>query len=162
MLDKVKTFLTILLILIIIFAVGYSVVKVVISLFKEPNIITSENINNYIKDENIVLDYSTYYYLNDCLNNFIEACNQQKYNELYQLYDEDYLKQYTEEEVIVKLTNLQWKTEQMDEFIEYKLEKIYKTENSYLLEITLENKKMYFVFSIGNSKNYDYNWAFVK
>ena len=162
MLEKTRVFFTILLMLILIFAVGFSIVKIVMSWFEKPVLVTMDNVSKYLNDENVVTSYSTYYYLNDCLNNYIEACNQKKYDELYSLYMKDYMEQYTKDEVIAKLSELQWTTGAMDKVIEYKLEKVYNLENDYLLYITLDGENLYLIFDTDSSREYDYNWAFVK
>ena len=163
MIEKARLFLTILLVIILIVGIVFSGIKIVISWFEKPFLLTSDNMTQYMKEENVVTNHSTYYYMKDCLNNFIEACNQQKYNELYNLYIEDYAKQYTEEEVLAKLKKLQWKTEEMDETIEYKLEKVYTLDRqTYILDITLEGESLYLIFRTNTIKGYDYGWAFVK
>ena len=162
MLDKAKAFMTILLVIILVVAVGSSAVKLVMSSFETPNLVTSDNINEYRQDKNTIVGYSTFYYLKDCFENFVEACNQKQYSQLYDLYIKDYSKQYKKEEVLAKLNGLKWETETMDQHIEYKLEKAYILENGYLLEISLDGKKLYLIFDISSSKEYNYTWAFVK
>lgn len=157
MIDKIKTILTILLSLILAFALIYSIVRIVNSLFEKPILLNSGKIEEYTKEENRVLSYSTFYYISDCLDNFIEACNREEYENLYNLYIEDYKVQYTKDEVISKLK--EFKT---NEEINYKLNAVYSVDNKYLLNITIGEETKNLIFSFDDTKEYSYCFAFLK
>ena len=164
MIDKVKTILTITLIVIVVFAVGYSIVKLIISAFEKPNLITLSNLEDYKVEENLITGYATYYYYEACLKNCIESCEKELYSELYDIYIHDYTKEYSKEEIINTLKNIKDKLtpKHMDESITYKLDKLYSVDHAYLAEITINEHVVYMVFNESNSKDINYNFAVVK
>lgn len=163
MIDKVKTFLTITLVVIFIFAVGYSLIKVMIKSFEEPTLITLENVAEYAKEENIVASYTIYYFYESCMNNLIEACKSQMYSELINIYISDYLKASGEEKITEKLqkVNEMATPKDMDEKIEYSLKAVYSTDVGYLAEININEEVIYVIFSEANSKELDYSFALI-
>ena len=165
MIDKVKTILTITLIVIVVFAVGYSIVKLIISAFESPDIVTINNIDDYKLEENLITGYTTYYYYEACFKNCIEACEKELYNELYNIYISDYKKEHSKEEVMAYLKdiNSMLKPKDMDETITYKLNKLYSLDGiECLAEISINKNIVYMVFSEANSKDLSYNFALVK
>jgi len=164
MIDKMKTILTITLVVIVIFAIGYSIVMLIISAFEEPDIITLDNLDDYKIEENLITGYATYYYYEACLNNYIEACEKELYNELYNIYIDDYKKEYSKEEIINSLKNINnmLKPKDIDDTITYKLEKLYSVDRMCLAEISINQNIVYMVFSESNSKDLGYNFALVK
>ena len=164
MIDKVKTILTIALILIVVFAIGYGIVKVVINLFKEPELITQENLYEYLSEENVITSYSTYYYYNSCFENFYEACQNNLYDDLYKIYIKDYQKKYSKEEIMAKLKSVgsMMLPKDIDEKIDCNLVKLYLSKNKYIAEIAINDQKIYMVFEESFAKEYDYNFAIVK
>lgn len=164
MIDKIKTILTIVLIVIVVFALGYSLVNVIFQAFKEPVLITLDNIEQYMADENTVTSYSVYYYYEDCMNNIFEACENEMYSELYEIYIKDYAKTQGKEKITseLKLLNDMLTPEDMDEKIEYKLDRLYVYENSYIAELHINDNLIYILFSEANSKELDYSFAIIK
>lgn len=164
MIDKIKTLLTIVLIVIVAFALVYSLVNVIFQAFKEPVLITLDNIEQYIVDENTVTSYSVYYYYEDCMNNLFEACENEMYNELYEIYIKDYAKTQGKEKIMdeLKTLNGMLTPKDMDEKIEYKLDKLYAYEDSYIAELHINDNIIYILFSEANSKELDYSFAVIK
>ena len=164
MLDKLKVFFSILIILMVIFGIGYSIVRSIQISNEKISLITSDSIDEYMVEANRVTNYSTYYYLSDCLNNIAEACEQNKYEELYELYIEDYLSQCTKEEIVTRLKSIKWNLHVMDKPVGYKLEKIYKVNEEYILCIKMEDTYLYLVLKdVSLQKTGSaYEWAFVK
>lgn len=156
MIDKVKTILTILLVLILAFAVIYSIVRIISSSFEKPTLLNSGKLEEYTKDENLVLSYSTFYYIENCLTNFTQACNSEKYDDLYRLYIEDYKVQYSKDEIISKLKDFKLEDNS------YKLKTVYMINDKYLLNVELNEDVMYLIFSFDESKEFDYYFAFLK
>lgn len=156
MIDKVKSILTILLALIILFSIIYSIVSVINSMIQKPVLLNSSKLDEYINDENMITDYNSFYFAEACVGNLIEGCKREMYNELYNLYLNDYIKQYSKDEVISKLRafNLQ--------DIDYKLNYLYKVDNLYLLDVQIDDSQTYMIFDLANSKEYDYKFAFFK
>lgn len=164
MIDKIKAILSIALIVIVIFAVGYSLVNVVKELFEEPVIITLDNIEQCISEESIVTSYSVYYYYEECMNNVFEACEGEMYNGLYEIYIDDYEKVQGKEKITneLKLINKMLTPKSMDEIIEYKLDKLYVYEDSYIAKTHINDNIIYILFSEGVSKSLDYTFAVIQ
>lgn len=164
MIDKIKTLLTIALIVIVVCVIGYSLVNVIIQSVKEPVLITLDNIEEYISEEKIVTSYSVYYYYEACMKNFFEACEGEWYDELYEIYIKDYSKVQGKEKIIseLKLLNEMLTPEDMDEKVEYKLNKLYEYEDSYIAELHINDNLIYVLFSESNFKELDYSFAIIK
>ncbi len=164
MIDKIKAFFAIMLIVIVIFAIGYSIVKTVMAALEQPNLITVSNLAEYTSDEKIVTSYSIYYYYEECVNNFFEACNRELYEELYNIYIKDYAKAQSKEEIISMLKDVKQKItpKDMDENIKCGLKKMYSTEDGYVAEIYVNEDLSYIIFNEANSKELSYSFAFVK
>lgn len=165
MIDKIKTILTIALIVIVVFALGYSLVKTVIHSFEQPILVTMDNLKDYTVEENIVTSYSTFYFYEDCMNNFIEACEKEKYNELYDIYIKNYKKNQSKADIISELKNVKkiLTPKDIDEEIKCNLKNVYYCENNECLaEITINDNTIYIVFGEASSKELDYNFAIVK
>lgn len=164
MIDKIKTILTITLIVIIVFAIGYSIVKLIISAFEKPVLITLGNIEEYTLEEKVVTSHATYYYYESCLANFIEACKKELYNELYDIYIKDYAKEASKEEVIGRLKNINsiLTPQNMDEEITYRMDKLYKNDTEYIAQVSINENTVYLVFSESNDKQQSYGFAIVK
>lgn len=157
MIDKAKTILTILLLLILAFSIIYSGLKIINSLFEKPVLLNSGKLEEYTQKENVVLTYSTFYYISDCLDNFIEACNREKFEDLYKLYIEEYTVQYTKEEIISKLNDFK-----VNEEVSYKLKEVYSISDKYILNIEIGDKTEYLIFDLNNKEEYSYYFAFLK
>ena len=164
MIDKAKNVLTIVLIVIFIIAVIYSLISVVVSLFSKPQLITSENIEQYVISENIVTGYNTFNFMEACVNNFMDACSQQKYEELYSIYIDKYKDTYSKEEIMNKLKNIgdKFNNSDIDNKVEYKLATTYKAGEEYILEIELDDKILRMIFSETIDEQTDYEFAFIK
>ena len=156
MIEKTKVILTGILVVILIVAIGYSIYKLTVSAFEEPDLITSEEIVLQKVDSKLVQSYPTYYYIENCLKNLIEGCKQAKYEEVYRLYIDDYIEQYDKQEVMDLLKQLS-KPEDIHE-----LKNIYLVDEMYLLEFETNEKVNHLLMSIDNSKQYSYQFAFIK
>lgn len=155
MIDKTKTILTWVLIIMVVVAIGYSAIRLVINMFEEPDLITPEEIVLYKVDSNLVKDYSTYYYVESCFNNFLEGCKLQKYDELYELYLKDYKKQYEKEEVFEM-----FKSYANKENVDFR--KVYKAEEIYILEVYINNDEHHLLLSTNNLSKLAYEFAIIK
>jgi len=156
MLEKTKNIGTIVLAVFIIFSIIYAIVSWIISLFQEPDLISTDEIQLYAIDSNLVTDHSTFYYIKDCLDNLVEAVKQEKFKELYKLYINDYKEQYTEEEVYAKLKEFSVGN------AEYSLNKVYSARGIYILEYSLNGNTEYMFMQLGAEKDSSYNFAIVK
>ncbi len=164
MLDKIKTILTIALIVIVIFAIGYSIIKLIISAFETPELITMDTLSKYTKETNVITSYSTYFYYENCMKNLVEACQKELYKELYNIYIDDYKNEITNDEIVNKLKAIREMLipKDIDDDIKYNLKKLYYAGTNYLAEIEINNYTIYLVFAETNSKEIDYNFALVK
>lgn len=155
MVEKTKVVFKLVLIIFMMFAVVYSLVLIILSIFREPNIVSSDEVQLYTIDSNVVTRYQTYYYIESCFENLVEGVRQGKLDEVYKLYLDDYKEQYTKEEVYAKLNEFSINNK-------YKLEKVYTADGTYILEYKLNSKVEYLFMQIGVSKSESYNFAFVK
>lgn len=154
MVEKTKGIFKIILILFMVFAVIYSLIILITSIFREPKIITSDEVKLYTVQSNLVTQYYTYYYIEDCFENLIEGVRQGKLDEIYKLYLNDYDEQFTKEEVYAKLNKFSINNE-------CKLQRVYSADNIYILEYKLNSEVEYLFMEIGVSKSESYNFAFV-
>ena len=155
MIDKTKNILSIILAIFIIFAIGYSLVTLLINAFEEPDIITADEVHLYTIESNIVTNYSVYYYLEDCLDNLVEATRQNKYDELYRLYIGEYKEEMTKDDVYAKLAKFSINDTQ------YKLKKVYTAESLYILEYDLNGSTNYMFITLGELKDASYQFALI-
>lgn len=153
---KAKTIFMLAIIIILVFGVVYSLIKVIMSAFEEKDLLTSEEIVLVTLDSKILTSYSTYYYVQACFNNLIEGCKQQRYNEVYNLYLDDYLEQYTKEEIISKLKGF------VVENRVSALKNVYIYNDLYLLQIDVNGELQYILMEVGNGKQTSYQFAFIK
>ncbi len=154
--EKAKTVFIIVLILMLVFGIVYSLISIITTAFEEKDLLTSEEIVLVTVDSKILTSYSRYYYIEACLNNLIEGCKQQRYNEVYNLYLDDYNEQYTKEEVISKLKGL------VDDNKVCTLKNVYIYNESYLLQLDVSGMQQYMLMELGNSKQTSYQFAFIK
>jgi len=163
MIDKTKTILTAILIVIVVFAVGYSIVRLIISAFKEPTLVTMDTLSKYNTNENIVTGYTTYYYYEGCVENLLEACKKEMYNELYDIYIKDYAKKSSEEKIINDLKNIKTllTPKDIDEQITYKLDMLYAVGSDYLAKVSINNNTIYILFAEASAKELSYNFALI-
>lgn len=155
MIDKIKTILTIILSVIFIIGVIYIVVTLVSNAFKEPDLISIEEIALYKTNDNLIKDYHGYYYIESCLNNLIEGCKKLKYEELYELYMADYKQLYEKQEIFEMLKKYE-KAENV------KLKNAYRTKYGNILQVQLDNSEQYLLMNTENLKKATYLFAFIK
>ena len=156
MIEKIKLLFTIILVVILVVAVGYSIVKLTISAFKEPDLITSEEIVLHKVNSKLVQNYHTYYYLENCFNNLIEGCKQGKYEEIYKIYITDYKKQYDKKQIIDKLKHF------AKADAGYILKNIYYVDEIYILEFETNGEVDHLLMTTDDSKQSSYQFAFIK
>lgn len=154
MIEKTKNILTVILVIVIVAIVVYGIFRLVASAFVEPDLITLEEVMLYTVNSNLLTNHTTYYHIENCLRNLLEGCKQSKYEEVYKLYLNDYADKTTKEEVLKKLA--------VYNSDDVELKKIYKAENSYILEITLNGTTEYLLMAFGNTKQASYEFAFIK
>lgn len=164
MIDKIKTILTITIVVVVVAVLGYSIVKGILNATEEADLIIPEEIVIYTKPSNIVTNYTTYYYLENCLQNFMIACDKEMYNEIYDLYINDYAKSIGRTEAIKKIKKISSKLEISENAANYRLLSAYAvdTHNSlYILEISIAEEVIYMLFDVSAIKGNAYAYAFL-
>jgi len=156
MLDKIKKVLATILICIVVFSAIYCFVTLVSSMMEKPSLLNSNNLEEYIANENIVHDYRVFYYIDNCINNIIEGCKKNKYVEIYDIYIEEYKVQLSKDEINLKLKNFS-----LDD-VKYKLNYVYKVEDLYLANVTINEEEQYIIIKLNSTKESNYCFAFFK
>ena len=156
MIDKTKSILAILLGVLVAFSIVYSIFALVISTFEKPDIVTADEAKLYMIDENLVLNYTRFYYIEDCLDNLIKSAQMKKYNELYDIYMKDYKSEYTKDEVFAKLEKFSKPESNL------KLKKAYSIKDSlYVAEFEIYNKLETIFIRTGTDKGKSYEFALI-
>ena len=153
---KLKSIFKVIFSIFIIVAIIIGLISMLFTEKKEVDAITSDEIALYVIDKNLVVDYSMYSYLEACFENLIEGTKKEKFEELYNIYIEDYKEMYTQEEITAKLKEFS-SDKAVCEF-----EKAYNAGSVYIIEYTLNNKVEYMFMQLVYSEMADYNFAIVK
>ncbi len=154
MLEKTKNILAILLGALVAFSIIYGVFALIISAFKEPNIIKADEAKLYMIDSNTVTNYTRFYYIEDCFKNFVKSAQMKKYNELYNLYMEDYKDAHAKSAVFAKLEEFS------DASSEYKLKKAFRvTDSLYIVQYTVDDYTDEMLMNVGTNKGKSYEYA---
>lgn len=156
MIEKLKTIFTVILVVVIFSSIVYGVIVIILSAFETPDLVTNEEIALYTIQGNLVKEHSQYYYIQNCLENLVEGCRQEKYNEVYKLYLSDYKKQYTKEEVISKLKKFSSKN------VQVVFKNAYVCDLSYIVEYEINGDLQYMLMDLNATKNSNYEFAFIK
>ena len=80
MIEKTRKILTAIISAIVIIGVAYGVFALIINLFKKPDLLTKDEAALYKIDENLVMDYASYYFANNCFENMVEGAKRGLYN----------------------------------------------------------------------------------
>lgn len=103
MIEKTKKVLIAILSAMVIVFVIYGIFILVGNQFKEPDILTKDEIKLYTIDINRVLSYSSYYFMCDCVENIAEGARRGQYNELYNCYMEEYKESKDKRDIYAEL-----------------------------------------------------------
>lgn len=164
MLDKTKNILAILLGALIVFSIFYGIIGIITSLFKKPDIVTSDEAKLYMIDGNRVTHHGNFYYIEGCLKNVFQSAKLGKYNEIYALYikdysdaaTKDYSEELTKEEVFAKLKEFS-NTES-----DCKLMKAYKVKDDlYIAEYEYDGVIETMFIKVGTDKGNSYQFALI-
>ena len=156
MLDKTKKILGILLGALVVFSIIFGAFALLINAFKKPDIVTADEARLYMIDGNAVTNYTRFYYIEDCFENFVKSAQMTKYDELYELYLDDYKDVYSKEEVFAKLKEFS------DSNSNYKLKKAYTMmDNLYVIEYEVDDYTESMFMQVGTNKGKSYNFALI-
>lgn len=158
MLDKIRNILVVILACFMLFAVVFSIFRIISNEVEDKDLITSEEVCLYTISSNLVTNYSKYYYFESCFENLIKSCELGEYDKLYNIYMDDYVEQYTKAEIISKLKNIVNK----DSENTYDVKDIYLVNGIYLLQTEINGQDISLLFSQSIAKNIDYEFAFIK
>ena len=155
MIEKTKKILIAILSAMVIVFVVYGVFILVGNQFKKPDLLTKDEIKLYALESNRVLNYSTYYFVRDCVENITEGARRGQYNELYNCYIEEYKKEHSKSDIYAELEEFSV------EGAEYSINEIYYAEGMYMIEYTINGQDRTILMTM-NSKETSYQFAIVK
>ena len=155
MIEKTKKILMAVLSAMVIVFVVYGVFILVGNQFKEPDLLTKDEIKLYALESNRVLNYSTYYFVRDCVENIAEGARKGKYNELYNCYIEEYKEEYPKSDIYAELKEFSV------EGAEYTIDEIYYANDMYIIEYEINGQDRTILMTM-NSKETSYQFAIVK
>jgi hypothetical protein len=156
MLNKTRNILAILLGALVIFSIIYGVVGIIASLFEKPNIVKADESKLYMIDSNRVTSHSNFYYLEGCLKNLFQSAKLGKYNEIYEIYIEDYVNEMSKENVIAKLKEFS------NSGTDCKLKKAYKVNDElYIAEYEYDDIVETMFIKVGTDKGNSYQFALI-
>lgn len=142
---------------ILIIGICISIYKWIASLFEEKDLLTKEEIVIYEVTSNLVKDYTTYYFVEDCIENIVEGCSRGEYNALYDIYMKDYIKNGNKSEIISDL-KVTFKSNN-----NYTVKGIYEIENIGILAIIkIDNKDVNILFNLNEREGAAYSFALIK
>ena len=153
MIKKVQVYLNIVLVLFSIVAIIYFIGTWIVGLFKERNIVTKENLNNYIIEENLVTSYSLFNILEKCTTNLYEAMVNGSYNDIYTIVGSDTKANMSRDEIITLLKNYStniFGTADIMSGSSVTLKKVYTFEKKYIAEInsTFSQESLFIIYDI--------------
>ncbi len=155
MIEKTRKILTTIISIIVIVGILCGVFALIFNMFKEPDILTKDEIALHTVSEKRVLSYTDFYYIRDCLDNLVAGAKKGLYNEIYELYMKDYKKQISKDEVYAELKEFSV------DGAEYSIKAIYYTNDVYIVkyELNEQTKTMLMTF---NTKSASYEFAIIK
>ena len=147
-----------------IIALLYVIIVLIKDSIGKPNIYNTNNIKEYILEDNLVK--SDYFYTIDSqVANFLEAVDRELYSDIYKLLMEKYNKIYSRSELTDILKNYR---ENIFKYTDDKLEidytghviNVYALENrKYLVQLDFNNNNFYMIFGSGKDT---YNFTIVE
>ncbi len=155
MIEKTKKILMAVLSTIVIVFIVYGVFILVGNQFKKPDLLTKDEIQLYALESNRVLNYSTYYFVRDCIENIAEGARRGQYNELYNCYMEEYKEEYSKSDIYAELKEFSV------EGAEYSIDEIYHVDGMYIIEYEINGQDRTILMTM-NSKETSYQFAIVK
>lgn len=151
-------------IIFVIVAIIYGIITIVKNSMERPMPYTSNNIKEYIKEENLLK--SDYFYTLDAeVANFLEAVDKEMYFELYQILINNYNKIYSKSELTEILKGYKenifiYKSTNENTKYNGHVVNVYTLDNSrYLVQLDFDNNNFYLVFGTGLNK---YNFTIVE
>ena len=144
---------------ILIIGICISVYKWIASLFEEDDLLTKEEIAIYEVPSNLLKDYTTYYFVEDCIENIIEGCSRNEYNALYDLYIKEYKKENDKSEIVSALKS-SFKAENGTNFT---VKGIYDIEGAGILAmIKINGQDVNILFNLSEKEGAAYSFALIK
>ena len=155
MIEKTRKILTAIISAIVIIGVVYGVFALIINIFKEPDILTKDEIALHMIEENLVTNYTTFYFVSDCLDNLVEGAKRGLYNQLYEIHMKDYKKVISKEAVYAELKEFSVNG------AEYSIKAVYEKDGLYIVEYNLNGQTKTMLMSF-ESKSSSYEFAIAK
>ena len=154
---KIKKFSSIVISIFFVFAVIFSVVKLLLNNEKvQTNNMTDFRL--YTISSNLVGNYSTYYYLNSCFENVVQACKLEEYDKLYSIYMSNYTENASKDEIIKQMESIRkYANENKCNF-----NTVYYYNGLYIVKYELNSEEKYMLFDLNNANTSSYIFAFLK
>ena len=133
-------------------------ISMVISLFEKTNILTKDKLLAYTVSKNQVRDYNSYYYIEACIDNMLEALKRNEYDAIYKLYIKDYRKGVSKSDIISTLKD----TFKVENGTNYVTHGIYKIDsNVQLAVININGQDVNVLFKLNERKGASYSFALI-
>lgn len=144
---------------ILIIGICIGIYKWIASLFEEPDLLTAEEVAIYEVPSNLLKDYTTYYFVEDCIENLVTGCAKNEYDALYDLYIKVYKEGYSKSDIISALKD-NFKAENGTSF---SIKGIYDIENIGILAIIkMHNQEVNILFNLNQKEGATYSFALIK
>lgn len=154
MINKIQSYLNIVLVIFLVFGIIYFLVNVVIDVFDDDIKITQETLNEYIVEDKLVTSYSLFNIVEEGVANLYETLINEKYVDVYKIVGKDTKKQYSKEEILNLLKDYSENTLGIKDVMSghtIKLNKAYEiSSGKYIAEIksTYTQNPLYIIFNI--------------
>lgn len=153
MIKKIQSYLNIVLLLFALIGVIYFVITLVIDMFKTEEVISKENLESYITQDNLVTSHYVFGILEKCVDNMLETYKTGEYSQMYDVIGEKTRKRYSKDEITSILAEYGKNIlgiENIEIGHRIWLNKAYLVDNSYIAEIKSTNstESMYLIINL--------------
>lgn len=144
-------------------AIIYIIIVLLKSSFEKPILYSESNLSQYTTSENLVKN--DYFYVIDAeIANFLEAVDRELYNELYNIMDSKYKREYSKSFIIDYLKNckeniFKYDNEGKKKFTEHLINLYRLPSGQYLAQLDFNDEKFYMIISEGKKS---YNFTIVE
>lgn len=150
MIKKIQLYFNLILILIFVIAIIFFIYNSIVYMFHKPKAVRTSDIQEYVKEDNVVNDYGLFYTLEGCSTNFIEACMNEQYTDLYKLLYRGYNRIYSKSDLekILKNYNKEYFLNDYEEgyyVAGNKLLMAYRYNDGYILKLETANEPLYLI-----------------
>lgn len=163
--NKIQKYVNILIILIVVIGFIYFIINSIIKVFDKPDKLYLSKLKDKFSAATTVTDYNQFYTIDGILSQFIVACQNEKYSELYDVMIDEYKKVYSysdTKKILEKYRDNNFSTDVDNIFYEStgQLKKAYMIDDMYILKFNdIKGDKMYLVIQMSSGK---YKFTFIE